>query len=109
MQSIKDFSFDELSPGRLPGVAAVVHQLGGGQFTQIGEGGPLITWPMDDDKGYEFPHTSHVDGYGTRWMPFMLGLTTYLYDVEERGGGFGYWPGSHLTTHALVSISVGRF
>ena len=29
----------------------------------------------------------------------MLGATTYLYDVETRGGGFAYWPKSHLTTH----------
>ena len=29
----------------------------------------------------------------------MLGATAYLYDVKSRGGGFGYWPRSHLSTH----------
>ena len=28
----------------------------------------------------------------------MLGATTYLEDVETRGGAFIYWPQSHLST-----------
>ena len=98
---IEGFTFDPLDKtfGRLPQVTSVVAQLSGGEFTTTGGGGPLFTWPSPPGIEWIFPHSSHIDGYGDSWMPFMLGATTYLYDVESRGGGFGYWPRSHLTTH----------
>jgi hypothetical protein len=97
---IDGFKFDdpEKAFGRLPEVAGVVQQLLGGDDLILSDGDPLFTWPAPETEWY-FPHTSHIDGYGTEWGPFMLGATTYLYDVHARGGGFGYWPGSHLTTH----------
>ena len=98
--------------GRLPAVAAVVDQLGAGVFANA-DGAPLFTWPSPAGTEWVFPHTSHIDGYGTRWSPFMVGATTYLYDVESQGGGMGYWPGSHWTTHAYFredpAIIDGRF
>ena len=29
----------------------------------------------------------------------MIGITTYLYDVQSRGGSFVFWPGSHIDAH----------
>ena len=29
----------------------------------------------------------------------MVGLTTYLYDVDPGGGSFTFWPGSHHDAH----------
>ena len=29
----------------------------------------------------------------------MLGATSYMYNVESKGGAFVYWPKSHLSTH----------
>lgn len=44
--------------------------------------------------------TGNIDGYPPLdgWAPFMLGFTTYLYDVEPGGGAFIYWPDSNLRT-----------
>ena len=97
---IDGFKFDrpEEAFGCLPQVVSVVAQLSGGEFAN-GDGSPLFTWPSPPGTKWIFPHTSHIDGYGASWSPFMIGATAYLYDVESRGGGFGYWPKSHLTTH----------
>ena len=55
----------------------------------------------------------HIDGYGARWMPFMVGVTACLYDVELRGGGLGFWPRSHLSTQRFFldnpDLIDGRF
>ena len=84
--------------GRLPAVAAMVEQLGGGNFTG-GGGSPLVKWPNPEAE-WSMPASGHIDAYGPGgWSPFMLGATTYLYDVEPGGGGFVYWPRSHHTTH----------
>ena len=47
------------------------------------------------------PDSGHIDGYPppAGWAPFMVGATTYLYDVEPHGGSFVYWPESHKSTH----------
>ena len=85
---------------------AIVRQLGGGHFGRGpddhgGGGAPIIRWPKHDVP-WAMPATGHIDGYPPPdgWAPFMLGFTTYLYDVEPGGGAFIYWPGSHLSTHA---------
>ena len=37
------------------------------------------------------PGSGHIDAYGPGgWSPFMLGATTYLYDVEPGGGAFRF-------------------
>ncbi len=82
---------------RHPTLRAIVAQLGGGAFI-YGHGTPKIRWP-DPNQAREMPQTGHIDGYGGRWLPLMLGATAYLYDVEPRGGAFTYWPDSHHTTH----------
>ena len=94
---VKDFSFSPLF-GALPGMQAIVEQLGGGEFTG-GGGSPLVKWPNPEEV-WSMPTGGHIDAYGPGgWSPFMLGATTYLYDVEPGGGAFVYWPQSHHTTH----------
>ena len=84
--------------GRYPALAAIIDQVGGGDF-EGGGGSPLVVWP-DLDKPWQGRTSGHVDAYGPGgWTPFMIGATTYLYDVEPRGGGFTFWPDSHLTGH----------
>jgi ectoine hydroxylase-related dioxygenase (phytanoyl-CoA dioxygenase family) len=65
---------------------------GGGQI--------LVQWPKQDQE-WGMPSSGHIDGYGPNgWSGgFMLGATTYLYDVEPQGGAFIYWPKSHFSTH----------
>lgn len=79
-------------------VKAIVDQVGGGQF--CGEDGNLrLLWP-EPHREWRLPDRGHIDGYlgKRRTMPFLLGLATYLYDVEARGGGTVFWPGSHLAS-----------
>ncbi len=74
--------------------------VGRGPDDHGGGGAPIIRWPAPCDT-WKMPESGHIDGYPSPdgWAPFMLGATTYLYDVESRGGAFTYWPGSHLSTH----------
>ena len=85
--------------GHLPQVADLVEQLGGGKF-KGGSGSMLVKWPSRDQE-WTPSNSGHIDGYGPGgWSGgFMLGATTYLDAIEPRGGGFYYWPQSHLTTH----------
>ena len=85
--------------GQLPQMQALIDTLGGGHF-QGGGGSMLVHWPRKEGT-WEWPAQGHIDGYGPGgWSGgFMLGATTYLADVEERGGAFTYWPQSHLPTH----------
>ena len=44
-------------------------------------------------------HPWRQDGFAKARGPglgFMLGATTYLYDVQHRGGGFCFWPRTHV-------------
>ena len=96
--AISGFEFDppDSAFGHLPQMRAVLEQLGEGEF-QGGGGSPIIQWPREGE--WQIAESGHIDGYGPGgWSPFMFGATTYLYDVEPQGGGFTYWPGSHLTT-----------
>ena len=86
--------------GQLPQVRQVVDQLGGGLFN--GGGGQILAqWPRKEEHQWQMPNSGHIDGYGPNgWSGgFMLGATTYMYDVESEGGAFIYWPKSHLSTH----------
>ena len=85
-------------PGSLPQMQAVVQQLGGGMFAGSG-GSMLVQWPKPD-QDWQLSAIGHIDGYGPGgWSGgFMLGATSYLEDVEKRGGAFIYWPQSHLST-----------
>ena len=80
-----------------PRMMAIIDQLSGGHFV-AGDGIPIIRWP-EPGKSWEMPQTGHIDAYGGRWLPFMIGATTYLYDVEPGGGALIYWPGSHHAAH----------
>ena len=87
--------------GQLPQVRQVVDQLGGGLFNG-GGGGVLAHWPQEENEHqWKLPNNGHIDGYGPNgWSGgFMLGATTYMYNVESKGGAFVYWPKSHLSTH----------
>jgi len=81
-----------------PALTSIIQQLGGGAFV-AGGGVPIIHWPKPE-KSWQQPQSGHIDAYGASgWLPFMIGATTYLYDVEPRGGSFTFWPGSHHTAH----------
>jgi hypothetical protein len=98
---VQGFEYEppESAFGQLPAVQSIVEQVGGGAFTG-GGGSPLVQWPKPPDTEWSLPSSGHIDAYGPGgWSPFMLGATTYLYDVEPGGGAFVYWPKSHLTTH----------
>ena len=77
---VQNFSFSPLF-GQLPVMQKITEQLGGGQFTG-GGGSPLVKWPNPEEE-WSMPGSGHIDAYGPGgWSPFMLGATTYLYDVE---------------------------
>ena len=86
--------------GQLAQVRAVADQIGGGMFNG-GGGQMLVKWPRKEKGAWQMPTDGHIDGYGPNgWSGgFMLGATTYMYDVQPGGGAFIYWPKSHLTTH----------
>ena len=94
---VENFGF---SPnfGHLPVMQEIIQQFSGGEFTG-GGGAPLVKWPNPEGE-WSMPGSGHIDAYGPGgWSPFMMGATTYLYDVEPGGGAFVFWPKSHLTTH----------
>ena len=94
---VQNFSFSPLF-GQLPAMQEITKQLGDGQFTG-GGGSPLVKWPNPEEE-WAMPGSGHIDAYGPGgWSPFMLGATTYLYDVEPGGGAFVFWPQSHQSTH----------
>lgn len=98
--SIDGFQWDppESAFGQYPALAAIVAQVGGGDF-EGGGGSPLVSWPQLD-KPWEGRTSGHIDAYGPGgWTPFMIGATTYLYDVEPKGGAFTFWPDSHYRAH----------
>ena len=96
---VKDFAV-EPRLSALPAMESVVQQLGGGMFAG-GGGSMLVKWPAAPGTEWQAPGNGHIDGYGPGgWSGgFMLAATTYLEDVQPRGGGFFYWPGSHLPVH----------
>ncbi|MBT5877086.1 MAG: hypothetical protein HOH43_26935 [Candidatus Latescibacteria bacterium] len=99
ISGLDDFKYNPPTStfARHPRLLAIMDQLGGGDFIE-GDGIPIIRWPTPDPH-WEIPKTGHIDAYGGRWLPFMFGATTYLYDVAPHGGSFVYWPESHLAAH----------
>lgn len=100
IHAVDDFKFASLFSafGQYPGLASIIDQVGGGLFTG-GMGAPIIAWPQLDSV-WSLPREGHIDAYGPRgWSPFLIGATTYLYDVEPHGGSFVFWPNSHHTAH----------
>ncbi|MEE2909463.1 MAG: phytanoyl-CoA dioxygenase family protein [Candidatus Poribacteria bacterium] len=85
----------------IPAVQAAAYDLGGENFFG-GGGAPIIKWPSQK-ANWSMPMSSHIDGYGGPAQHpaggLTLGATMYLHDVEEKGGGFIYWPGTHLNVH----------
>ena len=110
-RKLNDFQFGppDRQPTHYHKYQAIGKQLGGGDFCRGpddhgGGGAPLPKWPNPEKANeWTMPDSGHIDGYaahiGQPHVPFMVGFTTYLYDVAPCGGGFIYWPGSHLTTH----------
>ena len=110
--------------GDLPQMRRVVAQLGGADFvpgtrpgertdmmiatlpgtinrlSADGKGTSTRQEPAGNKKERQMPH---IDGAakhrGAPGVGMMLGATTYLYDVEEDGGSFCFWPKTHLATH----------
>lgn len=111
-KKLNDFYFSppDQQPTQYYKYQTIGKQLGGGDFCRGpddhgGGGAPLPKWPNPDQAvTWTMPTSGHIDGFaahiGQPHVPFMVGFTTNLYDVEPRGGGFIYWPGSHLTAHA---------
>jgi len=95
--TIQNFSFSPVF-GHLPVMQEIAEQLGGGQFFTGSGGSPIIKWPNPEEV-WSMPTDGHIDAYGGAWSPFMLGATTYLYDIESHGGAFIFWPRSHYSTH----------
>lgn len=64
-----------------------------------------VTWPQPAGTAWEPPAGGHIEGgSGMKdgWKGgFMLGAITYLEDVQPSGGGFYYWPRSHLAAHSF--------
>lgn len=69
-----------------------------GKFTQVAVRYPEGQFASDPDRVTTADDGNpHVDGFeadGT-YRPFTVGVTTYLDDVNPRGGGLTVWPGSH--------------
>jgi len=96
---LDDYQYDppESAFAHYPALASIIQQLGGGNFA-AGGGTPIIRWP-ELGRSWELPQSGHIDAYGGYWAPFMIGATTYLYDVEPKGGAFIFWPDSHHVAH----------
>jgi len=94
---LKNFRFspEESQLVNQPKVKAIIDQMGGGQF--LGKDGNIRLLYVEPDKEWTRPSNGHIDGWhAKRDLPFLLGLATYLYDVEPHGGGTAFWPGSHI-------------
>ena len=91
------FSPEETQLVNQPKVKAIVDHMGGdGQF--CGEDGNLRLLLPEPKSEWCLPERGHIDGYlgKRRGASFLLGLATYIYDVEPRGGGTVFWPRSHI-------------
>ena len=82
--------------------------------------GPRLVFPTSD-KSWSMPKHGHLDGYytPTNGVPegtvsyMNINVTIYVEDIDEKGGCFTYWPGSHnvayeyFKTHSLLSVQGG--
>ena len=86
--------------GSLPKIESIMEQVSGYNF-KGGGCGILTRWPNKDNNSWVMPVSGHLDGYPGEGCQavLMIGMTTYLYDVQPRGGSFVFWPGSHIDAH----------
>jgi len=93
----QDFKFTaESSLGNHFRLFKVLKQLAGGTVEFASED-LIIIRPMSEEE-WSMPRRGHID----RFLPsyrsrFMVGLTTYAYEVLPKGGGTIIWPKSHIT------------
>lgn len=90
--------------GELPGIAAVVEQLGGGRFVGGGSMTKAIfptQFPLPNGAAeWQRPTGQHIDGYAGAWNNNpQVGATLYLSAVPEQGGCFSIWPQQHRHIH----------
>lgn len=90
------FSPKETQLVNQPKVKAIIDHMGDGQI--CGEDGNLRLLLPEPECKWHLPERGHIDGYlgKRRGGAFLLGLATYIYDVEPRGGGTVFWPRSHI-------------
>ncbi|HJQ37793.1 MAG TPA: phytanoyl-CoA dioxygenase family protein [Thermoanaerobaculia bacterium] len=95
-RSVADFEFSAASSLRNhAGLQDVMLQLGGSPF-ELGSEQLIVLWPALG-REHSLPQRGHID----RFFPFsplrfMLGVTTYAFEVAPGGGGTVLWPRSHL-------------
>jgi ectoine hydroxylase-related dioxygenase (phytanoyl-CoA dioxygenase family) len=93
----QDFEFtSESTLGNHLRMFRVLEQLVGDTFEFASE--DLIIIRPTSEQEWSMPQKGHID----RFLPsyrsrFVLGLTTYVYEVSPKGGGTIIWPKSHLT------------
>lgn len=93
----EEFKFtSESSLGNHLRLSKVLRQLVGDAVEFASE--DLIIIRPTSGQEWSMPRRGHID----RFLPsyrsrFMLGLTTYAYEVSSKGGGTIIWPKSHLT------------
>ena len=82
--------------GDLPDLQSIASQLGGGAFNG-GGCGVLVRWP-EREKEWAMPESGHLDGYPGEGCQavLMVGATTYLHDVDSRGGSYVYLSLIHI-------------
>ncbi|NKB69321.1 MAG: hypothetical protein GKR89_19800 [Candidatus Latescibacteria bacterium] len=104
----------------LPGLQAIVEQLGDGAFAPSHPAGqpwtpqiPMtrVILPSAPDTEWAPPDNGHLDGYATGWGGgFMAFFAVLLWDVSSPiGGGTAYWPKSHLANHRYFLANPERF
>lgn len=85
-----------------------------GEFAQVAIRYPTGKFPGDSDRPMTTTHGNpHVDIFDESGglQPFTIAATTYLSDVQPRGGGLTVWPGTHwrvaeyLSEHGLETFS----
>lgn len=95
-RSGSEFTFSpETSLRSHPVLSEITGQLSGGTFSMESE--LLIAIPPAPGHKWAIPWKGHIDLF----LPFarerfMLSVTTYAYEVLPMGGGFTFWPRSHL-------------
>lgn len=100
---------------------AIAEELVGTGRLNPGGPGPALVYPSGDDEWTQPAH-GHLDGYytPTNGVPegtvglFHVGVTIYVEQIEERGGCFTVWPGTHrqaaeyFRDHSLLSVQGGN-
>ena len=99
---------------------AMMEEMVGVDVLPKGSAGPHLVFPASD-KTWSMPERGHLDGYytPTNGVPegtvgyMSINVTIYVEDIDEKGGCFTYWPGSHnvayeyFKTRSLLSVQGG--